>query len=92
MYYREICVLVVSSERQERIGEQVKKVEIDERKFDKRKYHKRRRIAREWIFGGHVPNRTTKTLKEIILEYVQLGTKIISDYWKDYNTRRLQDL
>ena len=34
---------------------------------------------------------STKTLEEINIEYVQPWTKIINDYLKAYNTKRLQD-
>ena len=61
-----------------------------------RKYHVGRILNQVWIFGGvciedHqffclvVPDRTSKTLKEEIMNHILPGTTIISDCWKGYD-------
>lgn len=86
------------SSNQTKLGGRNKIVEIDEMKLGKRKYHRGRRIEGQWIFGMierdsdplkicffPVNDRTMSTLKEIIINYVEPESIIISDCWKAYN-------
>ncbi|GFT94483.1 DDE_Tnp_IS1595 domain-containing protein [Trichonephila clavipes] len=79
-----------------KIGGVGKVVEVDESKFGKRKYHKGRSEEGQWVFGGvqcdsgklflmAVHDRNQRTLMEIIMEWIEPGTTIISDCWKAYN-------
>ena len=73
-----------------------KVVEIDESFFTKsrRSYHCHVTPS-FWLFGGvecgtgqsflvEVPDRTRETLEAIITEWIQPGTRIISDGWASY--------
>ena len=72
-------------------------VEIDESKFGKRKYHRGHRVDGVWVLGGvertslrrvflaPVPDRSAKTLLEVISKHVLPGSIIFSDMWKGYN-------
>ncbi|KMQ89871.1 putative transposase-like protein, partial [Lasius niger] len=71
-------------------------VEIDEAKIGKRKYNRGRIVKGNWIFGGYerntrkvfivqVPDRTEKTLLNLIKEWILDGTTIISDCWRSYD-------
>ena len=82
--------------RTKKIGGEGKIVEIDESKFGKRKYNVGRMIEGQWVFGGKcredreffmvpVADRTSATLLEIIHNYIEPGTTIISDCWKAYD-------
>ncbi|GFT46991.1 DDE_Tnp_IS1595 domain-containing protein [Trichonephila clavipes] len=79
-----------------KIGGVGKVVEVDESKFGERKFHKERHVEGQWVFGGverdsgklflvAVHDRTQRTLMEIIMEWIERGTKIILDCWKGYN-------
>ncbi|GFY05381.1 DDE_Tnp_IS1595 domain-containing protein [Trichonephila clavipes] len=79
-----------------KIGGVGKVVEVDESKFGKRKFHKGRHVEGQWVFGGverdsgklflvAVHDRTKRTLMQIIMEWIEPGTTIISDCWKGYN-------
>ncbi|GFX77756.1 DDE_Tnp_IS1595 domain-containing protein [Trichonephila clavipes] len=79
-----------------KIGGVGKVVEVDESKFGKRKFHKGRHVEGQWVFGGverdsgklflvAVHDRTQRTLMQIIMEWIEPGTTIISDCWKGYN-------
>lgn len=81
----------------QKIGGPGKVVEIDEAKIGKRKYEKGRVIEGKWIFGGiergssrlfvvPVEKRNRDTLLNIIQEYIEPGTTIMSDQWKAYQT------
>nr|KAG5692728.1 hypothetical protein BaRGS_033839 [Batillaria attramentaria] len=72
-------------------------VEIDESKYFHRKYHRGQWREGHWVFGGiereresgrcfmvEVPDRTRATLEPIVLQYVLLGSHIISDGWRAY--------
>ncbi len=70
-------------------------VEIDESLLRRRKYNRGRQIDKVWVFGGvqrgtnkvfmvEVPDRTRPTLEPIIEEYIEAGTRIISDGWASY--------
>ena len=80
------------------IGGFGKIVEIDERVVSHRKYNRGRIVKEKWVFGGverssstnkpffieMVPNRTAKTLLEVIRRRIAPGTTIISDGWRAY--------
>ena len=78
------------------VGEDVV-IEIDESKFAKQKYHRGHNTKLGWVFGGHeklngkkcfavcVPDRTEKTLVDIIVKYIAKGPIIYSDKWAAYN-------
>ncbi|GFX63703.1 putative transposase-like protein, partial [Trichonephila clavipes] len=79
-----------------KIGEVGEVVKVDDSKFGKRKYHRGHYVEGQWVFGGDerdprkqflvaVHNRTKQTLMEIIMEWIEPGTTIISDCWKGYN-------
>ena len=80
------------------IGGQGVTVEIDETKLGKRKYNKGHRVEGVWVLVGVerseerkiflriLPNRTAKTLEEMILRHVLPGTTIITDCGRGYNT------
>ncbi|GFW35100.1 DDE_Tnp_IS1595 domain-containing protein [Trichonephila clavipes] len=79
-----------------KIGGVGKVVEVDESKFGERKFHKGHHVEGQWVFGGverdsgklflvAVHDRTQRTLMEIIMEWIEPGTKIILDCWKGYN-------
>ena len=70
-------------------------VEIDESKFFHRKYHCGQWRPGHWVFGGmernshrcflcEVPDRTARTIRELILEYILPGAHIVSDRWASY--------
>jgi hypothetical protein len=79
----------------EKIGGPSKIVEIDESKIGRRKYNRVHPIQGQWMYGGvergsgrtflvAVPDRTADTLTAIIREWIEPGTKVISDYWGAY--------
>jgi IS1 family transposase len=73
-------------------------VEIDETKLGKRKYHRGHRVEGVWILVGIerteerklflriLPDRSAKTLEEIILQHVQPGSTIVTDCWRGYSS------
>ena len=75
-------------------------VEIDESKFGKRKYNKGHRVEGVWVFGGvertperrmfacAVPDRSEKTLLDIIRRFVKPESRIFSDCWAAYNNAK----
>ncbi|MBW0563006.1 hypothetical protein O181_102721 [Austropuccinia psidii MF-1] len=78
------------------VGGVNKIVEIDESKFGRRKYHRGHRVEGQWVFGGverdsgrcfliPVEKRDKETLLNIIKEWIEPGTTIISDCWKAYD-------
>lgn len=79
----------------EKIGGPGKVVEIDESKIGRRKYQRGRIIEGQWIFGGlereskkiflvPVPNRTAETLEQLVCQWIEPGTTIMSDCWRGY--------
>lgn len=83
---------------QTKLGGPNKIVEIDEMKLGRRKYHRGRRVEGQWIFGMiernsnplkinffPVADRSRETLGNIILNWVEPETIIISDLWKAYS-------
>lgn len=94
--FRNACDSFIISSSIQQIGGQGKTVQIDETLMCHRKYHVGRILNQVWIFGGvciedHqffclvVPDRTSKTLKEEIMNHILPGTTIISDCWKGYD-------
>jgi hypothetical protein len=78
-----------------KIGGPNKTVEIDESKFGRRKYHRGHPLKCQWVFGGveresgvtfllPVKDRTADTLMTIIRDWIESGTKVISDCWGAY--------
>ncbi len=77
-------------------------VEIDETLYFKRKANVGQMIEHDWVLGGvqrnnprhlfmvPVPDRTAQTLLPIIQQWVQPGSRIITDLWQSYN--QLQNL
>lgn len=71
-------------------------VEIDESKFGKIKYHRGHKVDGAWVLGGVerteerrmflivVPDRSEKTLIEVLGKYIAKGSIIYSDLWKGY--------
>ena len=71
-------------------------MEIDESKFGKRKYNVGRLIEGQWVFGGicretreffmvSVADRISATLLDVIHQYIENGSTIVSDCWKAYD-------
>ena len=94
MFCREVCEVSLF-QRREKIGGPGKLVQIDESKIGKRKYHRGHVVEGQWVFGGieedsrkcfivTVEDRSESTLLEIIKEWIEPGTTIVSDYWKAY--------
>ena len=82
-------------EKEHKIGDPGKTVQIDESKFGKRKYHRGHKVEGQWVFGGieeetqrsfmvAVEKRDEKTLLPIIQQHIAEGTTIVSDCWKAY--------
>jgi len=78
-----------------KIGGPNKTVEIDERKFGRRKYHRGHPVKGQWVFGRveresgetflvPVKDRTANTLIDIIRDWVEPSTTVISDCWGAY--------
>ena len=77
-------------------------VELNESKFGKRKYHQGHRVEGVWIFDGiertderkcflvAVPNRTARTLLDVIERHVLPGSIIHTDCWRACN--RIEEL
>ena len=93
-FCREVIVHWVSR-RTKKIGGKGKTVEIDESKFGRRKYNVGRLVEGQWVFGGicretrefflvPVETRNAETLLQVIKDYIESGTTIISDCWKAY--------
>ena len=70
-------------------------VEIDESLLVRRKYNRGRLVSEQWVFGGRevdtlkcfvvaIPGRTRETLINAIIEYIEVGSVIISDCWAAY--------
>ena len=92
MFCREVCEVALFDGR-EKIGSPGKLVQIDESKIGKRKYHHGHVVAGQWVFGGieqdsrkcftaTVEDRTEETLLELIKQWIEPGTTIVSDCWK----------
>uniref|UniRef100_A0A0L8G1M4 ISXO2-like transposase domain-containing protein n=1 Tax=Octopus bimaculoides TaxID=37653 RepID=A0A0L8G1M4_OCTBM len=56
-------------------------VEIDELKLGKTKYHRGRFVEGQWN-----NKRDRATLEPIILQHIKLGTTVMSDCWKAYDS------
>jgi transposase-like protein len=95
MFCREV-MLVYLERSSVKIGGPNKTVEIDESKFGRRKYHRGHPVKGHWVFGGveresgqtflvPVQDRTADTLSAIIRDWIEPGTKVISDCWGAYN-------
>ena len=85
----------------EKLGRPNKIVEVDESKFGRRKYHRGHPVRGQWVFGGveresgrtflvPVPDRTADTLVAIIRDWIEPGTKVISDCWGAYRNLESQ--
>ncbi|KFD49785.1 hypothetical protein M513_09252 [Trichuris suis] len=72
-------------------------VEIDESLFSRTKDHHGRSYPQQWVLGGvcretgqwllvPVEDRTRDTLLPIIRDHVRLGTTIMTDRWRAYNS------
>ena len=99
MYCREVCVAGIESliDAEGKIGGVNHIVQIDETKFGRRKYERGRLVEGTWMFGMienetnelriHVckdNKRDEKTLTDMLLKYVEVGTTIVSDMWAGY--------
>ncbi len=81
-----------------KLGGPGKVIELDESHFYKAKYNRGRQLGRpfQWVFGMtergashnirvfHVPDRRAVTLIDIIEEWIEDGTYIMSDMWGAY--------
>lgn len=103
-------ILILMNERSTRIGGlnedgSRKVVEIDESLFSRRKYNRGRVQDQQWYVGGierntrncfivPVNNRNADTMAQIIFQYVNPGTLVITDEWRAYGAamRRFEDL
>jgi transposase-like protein len=94
MFCRE-TMLVFLEGRSVKIGGPNKTVEIDESKFGGRKYHRGHPVKGQWVFGGveresgatflvPVKDRTADTLMAVLRDWVEPGTRVISDGWSAY--------
>uniref|UniRef100_A0A0N5BLZ0 DDE_Tnp_IS1595 domain-containing protein n=1 Tax=Strongyloides papillosus TaxID=174720 RepID=A0A0N5BLZ0_STREA len=94
-YLRKVCFFKEESS-QTKIGGEGQTVEIDETLFVRRKNHCGRLIEQQWCFGGicretrevfvePVPDRSAKTLMEVLRRRVHEDTLIMSDMWKGYS-------
>jgi hypothetical protein len=95
MFCREV-MLVYLERSSAKIGGPNKTVEIDESKFGRRKYHRGNPVEGQWVFGGverdsgqtflvPVQDRTADTLLAVIRDWIEPGTRVISDCWGAYN-------
>ena len=84
----------------ERIGGPNKTVEIDESTFGRRKYHRGHPVKGQWVSDGveresgrsfFVPvlGRTAYILTNVIRDWIEPGTTLISDCWAAYRVSRL---
>lgn len=97
-WYAKLRFLVMNYMRKntrKKIGGPGKIVQIDESLFSKRKYNVGRQVKKIWIVGGiqydsnevffvETFYRNAESLKNIILENVELGTIIYTDCWAGY--------
>uniref|UniRef100_A0A0K0FNC5 DDE_Tnp_IS1595 domain-containing protein n=1 Tax=Strongyloides venezuelensis TaxID=75913 RepID=A0A0K0FNC5_STRVS len=94
-YLRKVCFFKEESS-QTKIGGEGNTVEIDETLFVRRKNHCGRVMEQQWCFGGicretkevfvePVPDRSSKTLMEVLRRRVHEDTLIMSDMWKGYS-------
>jgi hypothetical protein len=72
-------------------------VELDESKFGKRKYNRGHRVEGVWVLGGvertaerrlfvtAVPDRSLRTLEDVISRHVYPGSVVHSDLWRGYS-------
>lgn len=89
-----LCTWLV--ETSTKIGGRGKIVEVDESAFGRRKYNRGRVTKTRWVVGGLerdtkkcflkiVSQRDQNTLLDVVSEFVENGTTIITDCWKGYN-------
>jgi len=99
--FRGICENYMLRKSKDQIGGKGIVVEIDESCFSKRKFNVGRITKNVWVFGGIeretknyffeiVPNRTSKTLIEIIKKRINPESIIISDCWASYSRLELE--
>jgi ISXO2-like transposase domain len=94
-YYRQLVASSIDSDNTIIGGEGVT-IEVDESKFGKRKNHRGHRVEGVWVVGGVertparnlfaevVNDRSTTTLKDVLLRHVRPGTTVLTDMWKGY--------
>lgn len=99
-FFREVCEdwLLTNPQKIGGLTEDLEAidVEIDESRYFHRKYHRGRWREGKWVFGGieresgkcflvPVEDRSATTLLPIIQEWINPGSRIISDQWAAYN-------
>jgi transposase-like protein len=79
------------------IGGQDVIVELDESKFGKRKYNRGHQVDGVWVLGGvertverrvfltPVPDRSAKTILEVLSKHILPGSIVYTDMWKGYD-------
>lgn len=94
-YFRQLVEGSLTEDDQMIGGENIT-VEIDETKVGKRKYHRGHAVDGVWVLGGverteerkvflvEVPDRSAKTLLNILKRHIRPGTIVHSDLWKGY--------
>lgn len=100
MFMREVCMWKLEKTKK-KIGGPGLTVEIDESVFARRKYNVGRIVKEQWVLGGIcretrdvfmvcVPNRKGDTLRAEIVDWVEPGTRVITDKWKAYDQLQRQ--
>jgi hypothetical protein len=99
-HFRKICGEYIQNHINHKIGGIGTTVEIDESQIFKRKNHVGRLLTNEdqgiWVVGGicretrdafilDVRSRDSRTLKNAIIQHVEIGSRIISDGWRGYS-------
>lgn len=94
-FLRDICSWKLLNIPQIKLGGPNIIVQIDESIIAKRKYHRGRLIREKWVLGMYdtstrkgmimyIPNRSSETLQQKIVQFVKPGTEIWTDCWRGY--------